>query len=99
MAIIRKILLKNDTDIIEIFPLDNDVVRDVIYGGKIKEKFESNVTNNITRLKKIINSKTFKIRLVGDNYYEDFDFSGNEIIRANINSIIDKNRNKNHVVS
>lgn len=87
---IRKILLKNDTDIMEILPLDNDVVRDVIYGGKIKEKFESNVTNNITRLKKIVNSKTFKIRLVGDNYYEDFDFSKNEIIKENINSIIDK---------
>lgn len=87
---IRKILIKNDTDMIELLPLNNNVVREVLYGGKIKEIFESDVTKYLVRLKKIVNSSSFKIRLEGDNYHEDFDFSGNEIIRENINSIIDK---------
>lgn len=87
---IKKIIIKSDSDMLELYPMNNDVVRNVRYGGNIEEMFESDITKNITRVKKIVNSNSFKIRLEGDNYYKDFDFSKNEIIKENINSIINK---------
>ncbi len=86
---IEKVTLKSDTDMITLYPVGN-VLRDVLHGGEIKEVFESNVTNDINKIKKIVNSENFKIRLEGTDYYEDFDFSSDELMKNNINSIINK---------
>ena len=86
---IEKAILKSDTDMITLYPVGN-VLRDVLHGGEIKEVFESNVTNDINKIKKIVNSESFKIRLEGTDYYEDFDFSSDELMKNNINSIINK---------